>query len=64
MSQNMLDMSHVGYDIKSIIIFTYTLKVLSPQFTPRIILQISHLYCLSQDALSPELFRKAVHYEL
>ena len=26
MSRNMLDMSHMGYDIKSIINFTYTLK--------------------------------------
>ena len=63
MSRNMLDMSYVGYDIKSIINFTYTLKVLFLQFTQRILLQISHPYCLSHDALSPELCRKAVYYE-
>ena len=63
MSRNMLDMSHVGYDIELIINFTYTSKVLSPLFTQRILLQISHPYCLSHDALSLELCRKAVHYE-
>ena len=63
MSRNMLDMFHVGYDIKSIINFTYTLKVLCPLFAQYILLQTSHPYCLSHEALSPELCRKAVHYE-
>ena len=63
MSRNMLDMSHVGYDIKQTISFTYTLKVLCPLFTLGILQQISHPYCLSHDALSPEVCRKAVHYE-
>ena len=63
MSRNMLDMSHVGYDIKSTINLTYTLKVSGPLFTQRILLQISHPYRLSHDALSPELCRKSVHYE-
>ena len=38
MSRNMLDMSHVGYDIKQIIKFTYNLKVFCPLFTQRIFL--------------------------
>ena len=62
MSQNMLDISHLGYD-KKLLILHVLIRVYSPLFTLYILLQISHPYCLSHDALSPELCRKAVQYE-
>ena len=52
-----------GVRYKQTINFTYTLKVLCSLFTLRILLQISQPYCLSHDAWSPELCRKAVQYE-
>ena len=40
MSRNILDMSHVGYDIKYTVTLTYTIKVLCPLFTQRKLLQL------------------------